>query len=83
MVETARATKESEKKIVKTNGDRLLPLQYAKRQVPNFRLGTNDPSRPRRAGSLHVSVKMPTYPSPETTFCPKREVGVNVGPGEG
>ena len=27
--------------------------------------------------------KLPTYPSPKPTFCPKWEVSVNVGLGEG
>ena len=30
-----------------------------------------------------VSGKLPTYPSPKSTFWPKREVSVNVGLGEG
>ena len=30
-----------------------------------------------------VSGKLPTYPSPKSTFCPKWEVSVNVGLGEG
>ena len=34
-------------------------------------------------GSLHVSRKLLTYPSPKPTFCPKGEVSVNVGLGEG
>ena len=34
-------------------------------------------------GSLYVSGKLPTYPSPKPTFCPKWEVSVNVGLGEG
>ena len=34
-------------------------------------------------GSLHVSGKLSTYPSPKPTFCPKWEVSVNVGLGEG
>ena len=33
-------------------------------------------------GSLYVSGKLPTYPSPKPTFSPKREVSVNVGLGE-
>ena len=32
---------------------------------------------------LYVSGKLPTYPSPNPTFCPKREVSVNVGLWEG
>ena len=34
-------------------------------------------------GPLHVSGKLPTYPSPKPTFYPKREVSVNIGFGEG
>ena len=35
-------------------------------------------------GSLvQVSGKLPTYPSPNPTFCPKGEVSVNVDLGEG
>ena len=34
-------------------------------------------------GSLYVSRKLPNYPSPKPTFCPKWEVSVNVGLGEG
>ena len=34
-------------------------------------------------GPLYVSGKVPTYPSPKPTFCPKWEVSVNVGLGEG
>ena len=30
-------------------------------------------------GSLYVSRKLPTYPSPKPTFCPQWEVSVNVG----
>ena len=33
--------------------------------------------------SLHVSGKLRTYHSPKPTFCPEREVSVNVGLGEG
>ena len=32
--------------------------------------------------SMYVSGKLPTYPSPNQTFCPKREVSVNVRFGE-
>ena len=34
-------------------------------------------------GSLYVSGKLPTYSSLKPTFCPKWEVSVNVGLGEG
>ena len=34
-------------------------------------------------GSVKVSGKLPTYPSPNPTFCLKWEVSVNVGLGEG
>ena len=34
-------------------------------------------------GLLYVSGKLPTYPSPKPTFCPKWELSVNVGLGEG
>ena len=34
-------------------------------------------------GSFYVSWKLPTYPSPKPAFCPKWEVSVNVGLGEG
>ena len=37
----------------------------------------------RLSGSIKVSGKLPIYPSPKPTFCPKREVSVNVGLGEG
>ena len=33
-------------------------------------------------GSMVVSRKLPTYPSPNLTFCPKKEVSVNVRLGE-
>ena len=36
-----------------------------------------------RPGSLYISRKLPTYPSPKPTFCPKWEVSVKVGLGEG
>ena len=32
---------------------------------------------------LYVSEKLPTYPSPNPTFCPKWEISVKVGLGEG
>ena len=34
-------------------------------------------------GPLYVSGKVPTYPSPKPTFCPKWELSVSVGLGEG
>ena len=34
-------------------------------------------------GSIFDSGKLPTYPSPKPTFCPKWEVNVNVGLGRG
>ena len=34
-------------------------------------------------GAIWVSGKLPTYPSPKPTFCPKREVSVNVNLREG
>ena len=34
-------------------------------------------------GSLYVSGKLPTYPSPKPIFCPKWEVSVNVELGKG
>ena len=37
----------------------------------------------RKFGSIKVSEKLPTYPSPNPTFCPKWEVSVNVDLGEG
>ena len=37
----------------------------------------------RTGGSIKVSGKLSTYPSPKPTFCPKGEVGDNVGLGEG
>ena len=37
----------------------------------------------RMVGSLYASEKLPTHPSPKPTFCPKWEVSVNVGLGEG
>ena len=37
----------------------------------------------RAFGSLYISGKLPTYPSPKPTFYPKREAGFNVGLGEG
>ena len=33
--------------------------------------------------SLYISGKLPTYPTPKPTFCPKWEVSVNVHVGEG
>ena len=30
-----------------------------------------------------LSGKLPTYPSPKTTFCPKWEESINVGLGDG
>ena len=39
--------------------------------------------RVRNPGSIWVSGKLPTYPSPKPLFCPKREVSDNVGLGEG
>ena len=38
---------------------------------------------PNLAGSLYASGKLPTYPTPEPIFCPKCEVSVVVGLGEG
>ena len=45
----------------------------------------SDPTNPqiKNLSSLYVSGKLPTYPSLKPTFCPKREVSVNVGLGEG
>ena len=37
----------------------------------------------KKFGSLYVPGKLPTYCSPKPTFCPKREVSVNVGLEEG
>jgi len=36
-------------------------------------------------GRINISFygKLPTYPSPKPTFCPKSEVSVNVDSGEG
>ena len=34
------------------------------------------------SGSLYLSGKLPTYPSPKPTFCPTLELSVNVGLGE-
>ena len=39
--------------------------------------------RPGINGSLNVSAKLHTYPSPKPTFFPRREVSVNAGLGEG
>ena len=36
-----------------------------------------------RPGSLYIFRKLPTYPSPKPIFCPKWEVSVKVGLGEG
>ena len=41
------------------------------------------PVKPEFFGSLYVSGKLLTYPSPKPTFPPKWEVSVNVGLGEG
>ena len=38
---------------------------------------------PKRARPIKVSGKLLTYPSPKPTFCPKWEVSVDVGLGEG
>ena len=32
---------------------------------------------------MFLETAQPTYPSPKPTFCPKREVSVEVGLGEG
>ena len=37
----------------------------------------------QNVGSLYASGKLPTYPFPKLTFCPKWEVSVNVELGEG
>ena len=37
----------------------------------------------RIIGSLNVSGKLPTFPSPKPKFCLKWEVSVNAGLGEG
>ena len=37
----------------------------------------------RQIGSVEVSGELPTSPSPKSSFCPKREVSVNVTLGEG
>ena len=39
--------------------------------------------RYKQVGPLYVSGKLPTYPSPDPTFCPKGKVRVNVGLWEG
>ena len=39
--------------------------------------------RYKQVGPLYVSRKLPTYPSPDPTFCPKGKVRVNVGLWEG
>ena len=58
----------------------LLPIGQAsfkfacparKSTCPGLLVGTS--------GSLYVSRKLPTYPSPKPTLCPKSEVSVNVG----
>ena len=36
---------------------------------------------PWKGGSLYVSGKLPPYPSPKPTFCPKWQESVNVGLG--
>ena len=38
---------------------------------------------PGTGGSLYVSRKLATYPSPKPTFCPIWEVSVDIGLGEG
>ena len=43
--------------------------------------GSEDTSRSSLSGKRLG--KLPTYPSPKPTFCPKRKVSVNVGLGEG
>ena len=40
-------------------------------------------ARALKFGSMYVSRKLPTYPSPILTSCPKREVSVNLGLGRG
>ena len=45
----------------------------------NPRLVCNPPSN----RIVYLSGKLPTYPSPEPTFCLKSEVSINVGLGEG
>ena len=44
--------------------------------------------RPQIPSLSHYTINLrfwetATYPSPKSTFCPKREVNVNVGLGEG
>ena len=38
---------------------------------------------PTKPGSIKVSGKLPTYPSPKPSFCPKWEASINVTLGEG
>ena len=37
----------------------------------------------KKVGSSSISGRLPSYPSPKPKFCPKWEVGLNVGLGEG
>ena len=37
----------------------------------------------KKVGSIKISGKLPSYTSPKPTFCPKWEVSLNVGLGEG
>ena len=54
---------------------------FHEQKLPGFR--NPESGLPYMRRSLYVSQKLPTYPSPKPTFFPKREVGVNVGIGEG
>ena len=38
---------------------------------------------PNHTGIIVRSGKLPTYPSPKATICPKWQLSVNVGLGEG
>ena len=51
-------------------------------QSPSF-LGHVWLARRPTLSRLRLCVKLPTYHSPKATFCPKWEVSVNVGLGEG
>jgi len=54
--------------------------------IPHFLLSHSTFHIPQSSLFLRINLdfwKLPTYPSPKSAFCPKREVSVNVGLGRG
>ena len=66
-------------KVISTNTQKVEEESDPKETV--FRV--NSLLQRTNLGSLYVSGKLLTHPSPKQTFCPKWEVSVNVGLGEG